>query len=537
MSTPDDGAAPRSREGELQKTPLLATIGLVAGVVGLTALAFGIVLYALDPASFSIVVLNSIGGLTGILFYAITNMASIRRVASGRSTPLILLEILLVAGLFLAVGAANFVAHASKLEWDLTKDKLFSLQEQSLDVVKRLKGPIKVIGLYKTNDAARQALTDLVELYQLHSPAIRLEQVNIDTLPPNLARQYKLQAGGPRIIVAQDVENGRYTKLKNATEQELTRALIELTDRPPRKVYLLTGHGEASLEDPKEEGSYQRALTALNDEGYTAEPLSLVDKDAVPADATVVVLAGPKKSLLQNELDALDKYLAQGGRFAALIDPGVVTGLEPVLKKNGAELGDDLVVDPNPASRASGFGSEAPVVKTFEEHPIMNALRGTALLFWQPRSVSPGLVEGVSVATLLRTSPDSWGETHYQSGEAQRGLDDLLGPVPLAVASTRRTSAVPGKRTDEMRMVVVGDSNFASARFWPTAGNGDFFLNITSWLSGGEAEITIRPRMRGATHVSMTVRELYGVIFVSVNLVPLVIVGFGFSVWAVRRRK
>lgn len=530
--------APRSQEGRLAETPLISTIGLVAGVVGATAIVFGLVLWAIDPATGSIAFLNGIAGVTGLAFYAVTNGRAIRRVAAGRSTPLILLEVLLVLGLGLAVAAVNYVAHASKLEWDLTKDQLFSLQAQSIDVSSRLTQPIKVIGFYKSNDAARQALSELVELYQRVTPKIRVEQINIDAVTPAVAQQYKLSAQSPRIVVAQDIEGGRFTKIKNATEQELTRALIELTDRPMRKVYLLVGHGEASLEDPKLEGSYQRAMAALVDEGYAAETLSLVDKEAVPADATVVILAGPEKPLLPNEIAALDRYLAQGGRLAALLDPALTTGLEPVLKANGAELGDDLVVDPNPAARAAGYGPDTPLVKDFEPHPITVAMKGTALLFKWVRSVSPSLSPGVTVTTLIRSSKESWGESSYRDGgNVGRDDQDFAGPVPLAVATTKRTVAAPDKRSDEARLVVVGNSKFASSRFWATSGNGDFFLNIVSWLSGGEAEINIRPRVRGATRVSMTMKELYAVVFVSVNLVPLVIVGFGFSVWAVRRRK
>jgi ABC-type uncharacterized transport system involved in gliding motility auxiliary subunit len=153
------------------------------------------------------------------------------------------------------------------------------------------------------------------------------------------------------------------------------------------------------------------------------------------------------------------------------------------------------------------------------------------------RSVSPTLVEGVTTTTLVQTPETSWAETAYQGGgDLERGPDELQGPVPIAVAIERRTLAAE-RRTDGARLVVVGDSSFATTRFFGTGSNGDFFLNILGWLAGEETSVTLRPKQRGATRVALTENQLYGVVFFSVNLLPLLLTGFGFSVWAVRRRK
>ena len=57
------------------------------------------------------------------------------------------------------------------------------------------------------------------------------------------------------------------------------------------------------------------------------------------------------------------------------------------------------------------------------------------------------------------------------------------------------------------------------------------------WLAGEEARITIRPKQRGSSRIPLTEAQQYGIVFFSVNLLPLLIVGLGFSVWAIRRRK
>ena len=49
--------------------------------------------------------------------------------------------------------------------------------------------------------------------------------------------------------------------------------------------------------------------------------LVLAQKREVPADATVVVVAGPQTDFLQPEIDALKRYIAKGGKVMFLLDP------------------------------------------------------------------------------------------------------------------------------------------------------------------------------------------------------------------------
>lgn len=532
--TPEPAGAPRSEEGRLVEASLLETIGLAAGVIGLTALVFGALLYVLDPSARIITLINGGLGLTLVVFYVATNVRRLRRVASGRSTPLVLLEVVLGAAVLVGVGVANYVAHHADLEWDLTRDQLFTLDPQSSAAAARLTQDVEIIGFFKPSDATREQLRQLVELYRRESPRVRLRFENVDALTPKLAEQYKLTATGARIVV--DAGNGRIAKAKAPTEAELTRALLEVIDRPVRRVYWLVGHGEVPLDDTTEAGM-RRAIEATIDDGFEVRAFSLVGEEAVPRDAAVVVLAGAEKDLLPNELTALRRYLAEGGRLALLVDPGSKLGLEPLLAESGVQLGDDLVVDPNPASRALGFGPDAPVVTKLEAHPITQPLKNAALLFYWVRSVSPTLVDGVTTTTLVQTPETSWAETEYRGGgDLERGPDELQGPVPIAVAVERRTAAAE-RRTDGARLVVIGDSSFATTRFFGTGSNGDFFLNVLGWLAGEETSVTLRPKQRGATRVALTENQLYGVVFFSVNLLPLLLTGFGFSVWAVRRRK
>ena len=102
---------------------------------------------------------------------------------------------------------------------------------------------------------------------------------------------------------------------------------------------------------------------------------------------------------------------------------------------------------------------------------------------------------------------------------------------------TKKTATAANKRSDQARLVVFGDLHFANNRFMPMGAHRDLFVNAVNWAIGDEDRITIRPKSRTGDRLPITETQQYGIMFFSVNLMPLLIVGLGLSVWAIRRRK
>ena len=333
--------------------------------------------------------------------------------------------------------------------------------------------------------------------------------------------------------------DGRFKKVGLPSEESMTNALAAVSERPARTVYFLTGHGEAPLDTPAVPEGYALAASTLRNEGYTIETTSLVDRENVPSDASLVILAGAKAALFPNETETLKAHLYRGGRVLVLLEPGVPHGLDALFRPFGVEVGQDIVLEPNPTGRAQGFGLESPVVQKYEPHPITRTLGTAATLFFKARSVQPRVgMARIEASTLFSSSPTSWGETELAAdARPTRDEHDVPGPVPLAVAVTRTTATAPNRLSNQARLVVFGDHDFANNRFIQMGANGDLFRNASNWALGEEERITIRPRRRAGDHLPLTEDETYGIIFFSVNLLPLLIVGFGFSVWAIRRRK
>lgn len=527
----------RSQEGRLEDRSALETVGLVAGVVGSTAIIFALVLYAIDPKVFRLAASNAAFGVVGLVMYGVTNRRAFGRLMAGRSTTFVALEVFVVIGVIAMTAVVNYFAAQSPKEWDLTRDGLYTLHDQSIQVASTLERDVEVIGFFRPSENARGVIRQTVDLYRQHTDRLSLRFINPDNPPAALIDKYDLNSKSPRIVVAAD--NGQFAKLRTPTEEGVTNALIKVAQRAARKIYFLSGHGEPSIEERSADEGFARAASSLRNEGYTVETTTLIDQANVPADTAVIIVAGARSALLPNEVEALKAFLDRGGRAMLLLEPGRDYGLSRIFRPYGVDIGDNLVIDPHPASKALGFGPDTPIIKEFEPHPITNKLQGSATIFQRVRSVTPRVnLARLEVSVLMKTGNTAWGEASYRGATAfTRDDNDLAGPISLAVAAARNTSTASSKLSDEGRLVVVGDLDFINNRFMAMTGNRDLFLNAANWLSGEEDRITIRPPPRYGDRLPLTETQQYGIMFFSVNLLPLLIIGIGFSVWALRQRQ
>jgi ABC-type uncharacterized transport system involved in gliding motility auxiliary subunit len=186
-----------------------------------------------------------------------------------------------------------------------------------------------------------------------------------------------------------------------------------------------------------------------------------------------------------------------------------------------------------------------------------------AVVFPQSRSVTPVATapEGKTVQKLIETSPAAWAETGLQDLKPgmQPQLDtdkgDKAGPVSLGVTVTT-ASAEPAPdaaasadqkdaaasadakappKPPQTRLLVLGDSEFASNQYAGNVGNADFFMNAVNWLSAQENLIAIRPREPGDSRLTITPGQVNLVWWTAVLIIPAAVLGTGVFTWARRR--
>ena len=98
-----------------------------------------------------------------------------------------------------------------------------------------------------------------------------------------------------------------------------------------------------------------------------------------------------------------------------------------------------------------------------------------------------------------------------------------------------KNSATTQKYPKKATLVVIGDSDFASNQYFNFSGNGDLFLNTASFLAEEENLISIRPKERKSSPVSLTRSQGMYILMLGL-LTPSLVIYIGVRTWWRRRR-
>lgn len=508
--------------------------GWLSLLSGFSALFFYIVL----PDLKTLVISSALISLLNGLFFLFAEGASIKKFFASRSGQHGTNSMILAAVFLGTLVFINLLAHRHKHRFDFTEGNLFTLAPQTKKFLAGLPREVKLTAFFQTETPEKAAFTNLINGYLEETGKIEIAYVDPDKNPAT-AKQYGVTTYGTVVF-----ESGaKETKIQNATEENLTNALLKVTRDEQKAVYFLEGHGESQIGSMDNEG-YQTAKKNLEQDGFLVKSLLLLQTGEVPEDASALVIAGPKKPVQEEEQKALESYLDKGGAVLMLADPKSKHGMEPFLKKWGIQLGGDMVIDP--LSKLFGGDFAAPVVNQYTAHDITSDF-ALATIFPIIQSVQEIPNSKIETVELLKTSNNSWGESDFESGTVKFDAgSDLKGPVSVAVVATKPAGAEePRQETEDARghekpqpkaaLVVIGDSDFANNRYSGFSGNGDFFLNTVSWLAEEESLISIRPKERKNTPIHLT-RSWGSAIFVlGVFVFPGLIAGVGIRIWWRRR--
>ena len=112
-------------------------------------------------------------------------------------------------------------------------------------------------------------------------------------------------------------------------------------------VYFVTGHGERSFEDYDRSGVSGIAMR-LSVTTIALPPLDILTKKKIPDDCEVLVVAGPSKTYLTEELNIIRDYLEGKGKLLLMLEPAIApnspTGFKTLMAEYGIIVRDDAVV-------------------------------------------------------------------------------------------------------------------------------------------------------------------------------------------------
>jgi ABC-type uncharacterized transport system involved in gliding motility auxiliary subunit len=494
-------------------------------------------------------------GLALVLLYTIgqwREIAAYFRQRNARYGALAGLGVLVVLGILVAV---NYLSTRRNTRWDLTANKQYSLSEQTMKLVQGLKGPVKftVFDQPENFDRFRPRL----ESYKYASGQVQVEYVDA-VKNPMLATAQKVDTI-PTVLIEY---MGRTERVSTDSEQDLTNALIKVLNPSMRKVYFLSGHGE---KDPasSERTGYSGIGDALKRDNYQFDKLVLAQTNEIPADATMIVVAGPRTDLLEQELPILEEYLSKKtGKLLVMLDPSDnfkqpsrMPRLTGLLKEWGINATESVVVDLSGRTQVATVPVGAP---PYPPHAITQNF-SLITMFPLTRAITPATdaPAGRTGQSFIQTAQRSWGETNLASLEDPSKLTpepekgDVSGPVSIAVAtavpapSPEKPDATPASNPPatpadqgpkpETRVAAIGDSDFAVNAYLGIEGNRDLFMNTVNWLAQQENLISIRPREAADRRITLTANSSTAMFWLTLFVIPAIVLGAGVFTWWRRR--
>lgn len=482
-----------------------------------------------------------------------------RRMATG-------LNVLVSVGLAgMAILMANVLADRYGMRWNISGRDTYRLSDKTRGLIEGLDERVEVMAFFQRADALFDDVRNLLKEYDYEAAAAGPRRLFVEIVDTDrdiartrdLAREFGVdrpnvvvfRCGGRRKIVESkdladyhfSLESGRNVRKRLIGfkgEQVFSSAIQNVVQSSRPTVYFLSGHGERSIADFNPLDGFSGLATLMRRDNVEVLPLLLAETRRVPDNCSVLVVAAPTRAVADAERDAIDAYLARGGRVLAMLEPAIRSGLEPMLEHWGVRLADDEVVG------LTLTGREV-VVKDYPEHPVTHGVRSLITMFFRPRSVEPAWpaantpADRPRVSVLAQTTEDSWAE--MDPGQLPPRYDDGVdrrGPISLAVAVERGAAGVIDVQIKPAKMLVIGDADFVAngALEGGVGGNADFFMSGLNWLLEREGLMAISPKTPGELRIGLSREQWRLAYLLCLAGAPLALGLVGFLVWLARRR-
>lgn len=509
-------------------------------VAGLTA---SLISQSWNPTAIGLLIV----GVIILGFWVLSQGTMTQQFWGRRSTEASTNALISTLAVLLILGLVNFLMVRYSTPLDLTETQLFTLAPQTEELLQQLRQPLKV---WVFTPQPNPQIRDLLSSYQrLSQDKFSFEFVD-PQVEPSLANNFGVKDFGdvylevvPTLDNAQSSATTRRefvgtVKAEPLQESRLTNAIARLQSDRKFNVYFLQGHGERPLDAVR--NGLSQAIRTLQDRNYISQPLNLAERsEGVPSDADVVVVAGPKQALFPAEVTALQQYLQRGGSVLLLIDPNTDAGLEPLLREWGVRLDSRFAVDATGTGRLVGLGPAEPLITKYGEHPITQDFRGGYSFYPLARPLEVTPVPGVEDTSLLITADQSWAESDPKNQKLEFNAEsDRKGPLVLGVALSRsiQNPSNQNNTNQDSRLVVIGNSEFATDGRFGEQLNGDVFLNSVSWLADTDQQtLSIRPKEVKRRRLNITPQQNRILGWSAIAILPL----FGFVIaivlWLLRR--
>ncbi len=435
----------------------------------------------------------------------------------------------------LLIGAACIALLSARFDFtaDWSKGARESISPQAQAILKQLPGEVDAVSYARPGGDLREKLRSFIEGWQRFKPDLKLSFVDPDADPAAM-RKAGVSVDGEIVLHW----HGREQHVVQLDERDFGNALARLTRGRDRLVAFVTGDGERSP-DGKANADVSSFADQLKQQGIRALSLNLTQSAVVPGNTDLVVLASPQAELSPQSVKALTDWLARGGNFLWLTEPGNDDlGLSPLGQALGVRVLPGVLVDG--AGAKLGIGDPRMVVAN--DYPPHAITRGFQVNTLFPQVAALAAASGApwSIHPILSSSAQSWNQiaaidpTQASTIKYDASLGELRGPLDFGFALSRLS---PSPDKSEQRAVVIGDGDFLSNTYLNNGGNRAFAQRVFDWLLGDDALVSLPPRDAPDRIIHLTQTDLALMTWGWLVAVPLLLLVIGIVIGVRRRRR
>ena len=472
------------------------------------------------------VIVLAVAGLGLITFFAlerpkeVSKFLGARQFRYGTNTTVMSIAAIVVVVLL------NVLASRYSVRLDLTADRVYSLSEQTVAILRELDRPVRFVGFLQRGTQRQERVEDLLEEYRRHSPLISFEMVD-PNVQPGLARQYGVELYDTTVVEMGD----RSELVVGADERELSAAILKLSRTEPKYIYWITGHGEADPTDAGPLGASD-AREMMEASNYEVTSLNLATTGEVPGRSNLVVFSNPTTALLDVEQTALIDYVRDGGRLLLLLEPNDFRHVSFLLDELGLRSREGIVIDAAQSFMNDPF---SPVVTGYRVSPVTKNLPMVLMHTAAEISRAEEPKTEYLVSTLAETTVESWLETNPRTPRFDPG-EDVPGPLSVVASVAGRQPIAEGSERGKSTLVVaIGDADIVTNQMIRFAGNHQLVLNSVNWLGEEEVLLGIESRPTRPAPLILTSSQRNLLFLLCVLVMPAATLFVGATV-AWRRR-
>ncbi len=504
---------------------------------------------------------------------------------------------------------AEILTDKKNLKLDLTAQKYYEVSQDTIDYIKDVKKDVVIDVMYQKENFEKSSYMKMVletlNKYQQNSDHIEVEFHDIVSEPDVINKYSDVYSGtiqqgsivvacGDRVKVISSIDDlftidtSSYYQTGSSTitgykgEQELTSAVMSVTDANPKKAAFITGYNGSSIYHSYNSNAVNSLYNLMNKNGYEISQIDILNDDLSPDDYDIVVLPAPVNDLTTDCISKLDDFLYNGGKldrnmiYIADIFQYKTPNIDDFLEIWGIEVGDSVVyesnADKNQKVTISTGSAEAPIVSSVDDD-FTSELSNTKLPIVAPVSRNINLLFDANVDrttdSLLQTSDTAYlyplnmksvDEAKAEAAEQEQAASDAENSTEATEEETEATTKfdtetaekatqnvmalakktnTENNETHTNNLLVIGgislvDPNLTSSA---TYNNAEFIVNAINQICGKENGIIIAEKSLTQTTIDITAAQITTIRRIIEYVIPLIVIAAGIFVYVWRKNR